>query len=115
MSFMDTLRLRAAMVREWRRWAPSLARAVKEVLPTAEVYVIGSAVRAEASGGSDVDILIVSPDLPEGALQRAMIKVKIEEVAGLPYYHPFEMHLVTHNEAKRYLAMAGQEKERLIP
>ena len=30
------------------------------------------------------------------------MKAKIEEVAGLPLYHPYEIHLVNEEEAKWY-------------
>ena len=44
MSFMDTLRRRAEMVRSWRRWTEKIAEAVEEVVPEAEVHVFGSVV-----------------------------------------------------------------------
>jgi len=34
--------------------------------------------------------------------KRAEIVVRIEEKAGLPLYHPFEIHLVDKEEAKWY-------------
>ncbi len=107
MSFMDTLRKRAEMVKNWRRWTEKIAEAVEEVIPEAEVYVFGSVVRGEAVGGSDVDILIMVDKLPRGFLGRAGIKESIVERAGLPYYHPFQIHLATREEAKSYLEKAG--------
>jgi predicted nucleotidyltransferase len=59
-------------------------------------------VRGESTGGSDVDILIVSNEVPESNLERARMKVMIEERLGLPLYHPFELHLVKEEEAKLY-------------
>ena len=107
MSFMDTLRKRAEMVRSWRRWSERIAEAVGEVAPEAEVYVFGSVVRGEAVGGSDVDILIIVDKLPRGVLERAETKESIVERAGLPYYHPFQIHLVTREEAESYFERAG--------
>lgn len=57
-------------------------------------------VKEQAAGGSDVDILIVSDKLPEDFRSRGSLKAKIEEEAGLPLYHPFEIHLATGKEVK---------------
>jgi len=65
---------RARMVREWRRWVPRVVRAVKELWPEAEVYLVGSTARGESIGSSDVDLLVVlesPPPLPAGGLERA--------------------------------------------
>ena len=113
MSFMDTLRLRARMVRGWRRWAQRIASAVERVLPGAEVYVFGSAVEGGLTGGSDIDLLVIAENLPDKALERASIKVRIEDEARLPAYHPFEIHLATPEEAEQYLRRANGKVERL--
>ncbi|MBC7091896.1 MAG: nucleotidyltransferase domain-containing protein [Nitrososphaeria archaeon] len=90
------------MIREWRKYIPKLVKAIKETVPDAKIYVFGSAVKGEAVGGSDIDILIVSKSVPENNIKRAEIKVEIEKLAGLPYYHPFELHLANENEQKWY-------------
>lgn len=113
MSFMETLRLRAEMVREWRRWAHRIASAARAVLPGAEIYAFGSAVEGRLTGGSDVDLLVISEDLPDKALGRCSLKVKMEDLAGLPSYHPFEIHLVTPKEAERYLRRIRDKMEKL--
>jgi len=97
------------MLREWRAWARRIAGAARELLPDAEVYVTGSVVRGDYVAGSDVDILIVSPSVPDEARERARVKVMIEERLDLPYYHPFEMHLVKPEEAEAYLRRAGRD------
>jgi len=104
---MDTFRARAALVKDWRRWATAVADAAKEVLPAPEVYVFGSVVTGRAVDGSDVDILVVETTLPKSSRERASLKVRIEEKARLPAYHPFEIHLVTKDEAEGYFARAG--------
>ncbi len=108
MSFMETARLRAEMVRNWRRYAEKLAEAVRGVLPDAEALVFGSVARGEHIAASDVDILIISNEAPDDMLGRARIKVEIERRAGLPYYHPFELHIVRGSEAEPYLRRAGK-------
>lgn len=107
MSFMDVLRLRAKIVREWRQWVIKIADAIKIVLPDAEVYVFGSVIKGDSTGGSDIDLLVISKDLPKRALDRAKLKVKIEDAANLPFYHPFEIHLSTPEEAELYFMKVG--------
>ena len=100
--FYDILYERAEMVRRWRGYVERIAEAACRVFPDASVYVFGSVARGEAVGGSDVDILIISSSVPGRARQRTEKKIKIEELAKLPSYHPFEIHLATEEEAKLY-------------
>lgn len=90
------------MVREWKRYVADIAQAAHKILSDAAVYVFGSVVKSEATGGSDVDVLIVSKYVPASGIERAKLLLKIEEGAGLPSYHPFEIHLVNTEEAEWY-------------
>ncbi|MDW7978280.1 MAG: nucleotidyltransferase domain-containing protein [Candidatus Caldarchaeum sp.] len=100
--YFDDLLQRANMVREWRKHVREVVRAVSKILPDANVF--GSVVRGEAVGGIDVDILIVSKQAPASNVEIAALKLKIEEAAGLPFHHPFEIHLVDEEEAKWYFS-----------
>jgi len=105
----EVARRKAQMVKEWREWAEKICKAVREMFPDAEVYVIGSVARGEAVAASDVDLLIALPEVPERALERARIIVEIEDRAGLPWGgHPFEFHLATKEEAKVWLERSGK-------
>lgn len=106
---MDLARRRAALAKKWREVAPDLADEFHSILPGSRVYAFGSAVRGDMSGGSDVDILVVSDAVPAGALARARLKVRAEEGACLPDCHPFEFHLVTEGEAGPFLRRAGRD------
>lgn len=108
MSYTETLRSRAKMIEDWKVWAKKIANAAKTIMPDAEVYVFGSVIMGDATGGSDIDMLIVSKNISEKALERAKIKVEIEEMAGLPLYHPIEMHLATKDESEQYFRIAGK-------
>ncbi len=88
------------LVHDWRLWSEAIARAAVEVLGPCEVYVFGSVVEGRVTGASDVDILIVADRLPGDFRLRGDLKSKIEEAAGLPLYHPFEIHLVSREEAE---------------
>jgi len=92
----------ARLLEQWKKWSKKIAEASKKILGECKVFVFGSVVEGKATGGSDVDILIICRNLPESRKERAEIIVKIEEEAGLPLYHPYEIHLVTEEEAKWY-------------
>lgn len=88
------------LIRDWRLWSEAIAEAAERVLGSCEVYVFGSVVEGRATGGSDVDVLIVAERLPGDFKVRGALKAEIEEAANLPLYHPFEIHLSTGEEAE---------------
>jgi hypothetical protein len=83
-------------------YSEKITEAAKRILPDAEVYVFGRVVRGEAVGGSYVDILIRSDMIPKNNIERTELKLKIEELAGLPPFHPFEIHLANSEEMSLY-------------
>jgi len=99
------------MAKDWRSYAIRIAQAARNLLGPSEVYVFGSVVKGLATGASDVDILIVSSQLPKDHKRRGNLKAEIEEEAGLPLYHPFEIHLATDQEAKENPIYRSATKE----
>lgn len=81
------------------------------ILPDSNVYVFGSIVKGEATGRSDIDILIISKNIPKNNIEKAEIKMKIEKLSNLPLYHPFEFHLVNDEEAEWYFKRIKELKE----
>ena len=75
----------------YRHYAKLIKNAVN--LADAEVVIFGSVVEDEYTMASDIDILIISDDVPMGLGERAKILSKINKMLG--YFHPFELHLVT--------------------
>jgi len=106
---VDVLVDRVKMLKNWRIWVGKVAEVVGTLLPGARVYVIGSVVRGDYVAGSDVDVLIVSEHVPDRLVERSRLKVAIEDGLKLPYYHPFEFHLVKPEEAEIYLRRAGED------
>jgi uncharacterized protein len=96
------------MVREWRKFATKIARSARlEFGPSTEVYVFGSAVRDEAVAASDIDILVVVDRPPRSVIERNKIRMTIEDSAGLPDVHPFEIHVVSQEESEIYFRRVG--------
>jgi len=113
MTYMDLQRTGARMLREWRAWAEKVARAAERIFPELEVYVLGSILRGDYTGGSDIDILIVSDLIPDGLLKRAEMKSSIEEEVNLPLTHKIQIHLTKRDEAELYIRRAGRHIIRL--
>jgi len=90
------------LARRWRYWSRRIAEASKSVLGDCEVYVFGSYIEGEATGGSDVDILIISDRVPQKTSVRWDLISRIEDLSGLPPFHPYEIHLVNRREAEWY-------------
>lgn len=93
---------RRKLLENWRTIVKKMAAAFKEILPDAEVYVFGSVIEGRATGGSDVDVLVVSDMIPKVPHGRAEVKVAVIERLGLPLHHPFEIHIVSRDEAEWY-------------
>lgn len=101
--YIDILLERAKMVKKWRKYLSPIVNVIKEMIPDAKIYIFGSAVRGEIVGGSDIDILIVSNEIPNSNIDRAKLKVEIERSLNLPLYHPFQFHLANKEEFKWYI------------
>ncbi len=102
-SLLQTGRKRYLMIKNYRRYLPAIKRACEEVFGECELYVFGSVLTGKFTAGSDVDILIKVKNAPKSLREKAELEVKIEELAGLPYYHPFEFHIVDEKIFRRYV------------
>ncbi len=100
------VKIRCEFLREllrWREYIPCLVNAVRRVLgDKAQVYLTGSAIEGKLTVDSDIDVLIVLPEVPKSGLARARIVEEIwkimEEECKVPWWYPFEIHLVTYEE-----------------
>lgn len=61
-----------------------VAKAISDVLPDAEIYVFGSAVKRRITASSDIDLLIFSEKIPEKNIAKMKIILEIENKAKLP-------------------------------
>ncbi|UXD21799.1 DNA polymerase [Ignicoccus pacificus DSM 13166] len=95
---------RLKLLLRWREIVPKIAEILKEIIPDAEIYLVGSVARGDYDAWSDVDILIVTPrELTRK--ERIEIRAKLwEEMErrGLPWYFPWELHFVKKGEEGRY-------------
>jgi len=101
------IEIQARRLREllrWRSYLPILVEAVKRVLgEDVEVYVFGSAVEGRLTIDSDIDVAVVVEELPGSASRRVEILDMIWRIMkdkGVPWWYPFEIHLMTREELK---------------
>lgn len=87
----------------YKRYAKLIKGAVN--LEDVEVIVFGSILKDEYTMASDIDVLIISDNIPKGLNERAKMLCKINDVLG--YLHPFELHLVTKKESEWYKRLIG--------
>jgi predicted nucleotidyltransferase len=78
------------------------ARLIKDLLgfKNLEVLLFGSVVEGQCTMASDIDLLIVSDEIPQGLDERAKLLNRINEAVG--QLHPFEVHLITTKEFEWY-------------
>ena len=78
------------------------ARVIKALLgfKDLEVLLFGSVVEGQCTMASDIDLLIVSDEIPQGLDERAKLLNRINDALG--QYHPFELHLITTKEFPWY-------------
>ena len=97
---IQTYRLKELL--KWREYLDILVEAVKKVFDEkAEIYVFGSAVEDRLTVESDIDVAIVIEKVPEKSADRIKLLNKIwsyMEERGVPWWYPFEIHLVTRRE-----------------
>jgi len=95
------VREQARLRREWRPLVEAVVRAARNLLGECQAYVFGSVAEGRQTAASDVDVLIIAENLPENPSERRTLKIRIEDEAQLPPYHPIQIHLATKKEAKQ--------------
>lgn len=88
-------------LRRWREAVEKLARAVKDIEPSAEVYVFGGAAENRLTVLSDIDVAIVleKPLPPEKLVEmRRRIYSRAVDVYQLPWDYPIEIHLMSRED-----------------
>lgn len=91
---------RGEIIKNYERHLSRICTAVRDVLGDADVYLFGSVVEGRAVALSDIDIIIVAE--VGSNMKKAEVVMEIEEKAGLPFDNPFEFHLLTSDEFRRW-------------
>ena len=82
---------------------------VEKELGEARAFVFGSVVKKQALPSSDIDLLIVSKNMPKKMSERSKLKAKIWKRIGI--FSPFEIHLVDEKEFEWYKRFIDKKVE----
>lgn len=101
------VRIQASRLKEllkWREYLRILVRSARRAFGNnVGVYVFGSAVEGRLTVDSDIDVAIVVEEIPRSGLERARLVDelwRVMESDGVPWWYPFEIHLLTREELK---------------
>jgi predicted nucleotidyltransferase len=83
--------------KRWKFYLKKIKREAKKILgKKTKVFIFGSFVRGDFGPQSDIDVLIISENLPDDFDERAKIRTKIKSKVGT--FSPFQLHLTNPEE-----------------
>ncbi|NPA85743.1 MAG: hypothetical protein GXO07_07090 [Crenarchaeota archaeon] len=97
----------ARYLRMWKEVVGKIAKAAKELIPEAKVYVIGSVAEGRTTIMSDVDVLICVPEKYKKREVKKKIIFKAIEEYGVPWDYPFEIHFHDYGTCEEVLSLGG--------
>ena len=101
---LEMMKNRMKMMKNKYDYLKKIEEAHIKILSKSKSYIFGSILEGNLVGGSDIDILIVA-EVPKNQTKRAEIIAKLEEAAGLPLSHIFEIHLISPEEFKKWISI----------
>ncbi|HOK56548.1 MAG TPA: nucleotidyltransferase domain-containing protein [bacterium] len=99
-SLVDILKKRAEEKEKYFKnylfYCKKIKEEAEKILGKVEVIVFGSVVKNEYTPLSDIDVLIISDNLPNSYEER--IKIKTEIKSKIDSFSPFQIHLSNYKE-----------------
>jgi len=86
--------------KNYRSYLKIIKNMCMKELKEVRVYLFGSFVEGKSLPSSDIDVLIVSKNMPKMISERSKIKAEVWKKIGL--FSPFELHLVNEEEFEWY-------------
>ena len=80
----------------YKFYCQRLKESAEKILGRARLIVFGSIIMGKFNPRSDIDILIISENLPKDDEERAIIRTKLK--ASIAPFSPFQIHLATPQE-----------------
>lgn len=104
MSFIEIAKRSAETIEKYRKKLEVHLRTIKKVAEEhfgtdVRVYLFGSVLRGDYRPQSDIDVAVVLRRRPS-VEERIAFRCKIREELGL--FHPFEIHIVSEDDWKRW-------------
>jgi uncharacterized protein len=83
--------------KNWRFYLKKIKKEAGKILgEKTKVFIFGSFAKGNFGPESDIDVLIISENLPEDFEERAKIRTKIKSKVGI--FSPFQLHLAKPEE-----------------
>jgi len=82
--------------KNYLHYCKKIKEQAEKILGKVEVIVFGSVIKNEFTPLSDIDVLIISENLPESYDDR--VKIKTEIKSKIDSFSPFQIHLSTPDE-----------------
>ncbi len=87
--------------KNYKFYCQEIKKEAKKILgENVKVLVFGSLVKRNWTLQSDIDVLIISDNLPEDFEERGKIRTKIK--SKIDPFSPFQLHLVTKEEFEKW-------------
>ncbi|UXD22159.1 hypothetical protein IPA_02205 [Ignicoccus pacificus DSM 13166] len=93
--------MRIKVLKEWKRYLPTVTSILNDIFKNCKIYVIGSALREAFHAKSDVDLLIICRERP---MMREVVTalMKLEDI-GIPKI--FQLHVGDREDLDRYRSL----------
>lgn len=86
--------------KDYLNYGKKIKEIAQKYLGVCQVLIFGSIVRGDFSPASDIDVLIISNNLPENWEERRIYRTKIK--SEIDFSSPFQIHLATEDEFKNW-------------
>lgn len=92
------------LISKWKTYVEKAVKAIREIVPNTQIYLIGGAAEKRLTAQSDIDLLLVlntEPTHKEKISLREKI-IKQLENKGIPPYFPLQIHITTKKETPKH-------------
>ena len=86
--------------KDYRYYCNELKTAAEETLGEARVIVFGSVVRGQHGPGSDIDVLVISKNMPDSLEERRWVKAGLNSLFDM--LCPLQIHLANPREYEEW-------------
>jgi predicted nucleotidyltransferase len=95
----------------YKFYSQKIKKEAEDILGAVELFVFGSIIKGKFRSNSDIDILIISKNLPQSQKERSKIRTKIK--SSINPFAPFQIHLATPEEYESWYKNFIKEKIRI--
>jgi len=97
------LERREKHIRSWYEWIHHIIEEILDEFRDAEIYIVGSIARGEIHRSHDVDVMVVSKNVPPDKEERQRKKLELKQKKPHLRKYPVDIHLVRPEEKEEWL------------